>query len=85
MRYKPKLLEFVDSSFKDTKTKRWAVCTDRDGAIGRIQWFGRWRKYVYYPKHGTFYDHKCQREIADFTELETKKHKEALKNEKMES
>lgn len=82
MRYKPKFLKFVESSFKDAKTKRWAVCADRDGAIGWICWIGRWRKYGYFPNDQTFYDHKCMREIADFTESETKKHKEKLKEQK---
>jgi len=33
MRYKPKILKFVESIYKNAKTKRWAVCTDRDGEI----------------------------------------------------
>ena len=72
---KPKWIKFVESSFKSAKTKRWAVCTDRDGAIGWIRWHGRWRKYAFFPNGCTVYEQDCLRDIAEFIESETKEHK----------
>lgn len=72
---KPKWIKFVDISFKDSKTKRWAVCSETTGAIGYIRWYGRWRKYAFFPNHSTVYEQDCMRDISDFIESETKEHK----------
>jgi hypothetical protein len=40
--------------------------------LGEIRWFGRWRKYAFYPADATIYEETCMRDIAQFIEEETK-------------
>ena len=55
------------------KTKKWVV-QNRDNAIvlGRIAWFGRWRKYVFEPYPNMVFEETCLRDIAMFCQQETK-------------
>lgn len=39
--------------------------------LGRVLWFGRWRKYVFQPFENTVYEETCMREISQFIEEET--------------
>lgn len=32
--------------------------------LGRVQWFGRWRRYAFFPTEGTAFDISCIGEIA---------------------
>ncbi len=58
------------------KTKRWAVISkDQEITIGAVTWFGPWRKYCFHPEMGTVFEQVCLREIADFCESETLKHR----------
>jgi len=43
--------------------------------LGIIKWFGRWRKYCFFPVEGTIYEETCLRDISQFIEEETKAHK----------
>jgi len=45
-------------------------------SLGEVRWFGRWRCYAFYPFAGTIYERKCLRDIADFCEKETQRHRE---------
>jgi hypothetical protein len=56
--------------------------TYREHLLGRIQWFSRWRKYVYEPSAGTLYEETCMREISEFIEQETRAHKILRQTEK---
>jgi hypothetical protein len=59
------------------KTKIWHVVNKRDpqnDIPGIIKWNGGWRKYVYYSGEA-FYDWQCLRQIADFIEVETARHR----------
>jgi hypothetical protein len=40
--------------------------------LGVIRWFGRWRKYAFFPESDRVFEQTCLREIADFCEQETK-------------
>lgn len=44
--------------------------------IGFIRWHGPWRKYCYFPQPETIYDKGCLRDIANFCDDETEKHKD---------
>jgi len=55
------------------KTKVWRVVSNADDSLGEIRWFGRWRKYAFYPEIFTVYEQDCLRKIADFCESESKK------------
>lgn len=62
------------------KTNRWDVVTRPSGAmIGRVSWYGPWRKYCFFPRLETVHEQVCLREIADFCERETETHKKARK------
>lgn len=52
------------------KTNIWIVIGN-DIELGRIGFFGRWRKYCFYPSVNTLFDHLCLIEIADFCKKET--------------
>lgn len=63
----------------DRKTSIWEVCSIQGGlSLGEVKWFAHWRQYTFWPAVGTIYDESCMREIADFVEAETKKHKAAF-------
>jgi hypothetical protein len=80
---KESFIRIVEAEAKP-KTKIWRVETNDEKRIllGHIGWFGRWRRYAFSPKSETVFEEQCLREIAQFSESETKKHREAKKSEK---
>lgn len=62
------------------KTKVWEVVPiEGDGRnIGCIKWFGRWRKYSFFPANETVFETDCLRLIADFCEERTKEQRSIL-------
>lgn len=44
--------------------------------LGRITWYWAWRRYIFYPEEGTFFDAECLVTIATFMAKEMKKRKE---------
>ena len=55
------------------KTNIYEVYAAADNfLLGRIAWFGRWRKYVFEPAANTIYEERCMRDISQFIEEETK-------------
>jgi len=62
------------------KTTIWYVystfVTHAGETLGRVAWYGPWRKYVFYPSEGTLFDPGCLTEIATFLSEENRKHKE---------
>ena len=57
-------------------TKVWTVMGGAE-LIGRVRWFGRWRKYSFFPAPLSVYEEV--REIAFFCETATRLHKAAKK------
>jgi len=65
-------LEFEEVSAGSRKTKRIAVVAVRAkrpddeaaGTLGYIEWFGRWRQYVFVPLETTVYSAGCLADIA---------------------
>ena len=57
------------------KTLTWFVYP-KEGIdhLGIVQWYGPWRKYCFFPEHGSLYEQVCLREIADFCEQRTREH-----------
>ena len=71
-----KHLVFVSAPPKP-KTKVWWVASRyEDGRLGWIGWFGRWRKYSFFPASDTVFEEDCLRDIADFCVRKTKEHRE---------
>lgn len=63
------------------KTRRWYVWSKHDRAtiIGTIEWFGKWRKYVFCPQPSTIYEEVCMRELSQFIVNATMLHRESKK------
>ena len=61
------------------KTSDFYVRNSKDrGVIGTVKWFGRWRKYSFFPEPGTVYEETCLREIAEFCQARTTDHKKGI-------
>lgn len=57
-------------------TQIWNVWNkDRSAFLGRVKWWGAFRKYVFFPEAGTLYDCVCLRDIAQFLVTKTEDHK----------
>ncbi len=68
----------IDEEPRDSKkkTRTWLVREKARGyQLGRIAWFGRWRKYAFNPFLQTVFEEKCLRDIADFCERQTREHR----------
>jgi hypothetical protein len=73
--------EFLSDS-STGRTKIWEVMQQipkdvyaEHAALGSIKWFGRWRKYAFFPENDTVYEWDCLRVIAEFCENKTKEHR----------
>lgn len=54
-------------------TPRWLI-TSRFSDLGMVKWFGRWRRFSFFPTVGSVFDQECLRAIADFCEAKTAQH-----------
>ena len=73
-------MRFVDAGLsKSGKTKLWNVTTLEGQLLGRIGWFGGWRKYSFFPAVDTVFEQDCLRNIADFCQAATKAHRDNRK------
>jgi len=60
-------LEFVDVPNHSGKTRKVNVVSKRHGySLGLIQWYGRWRQYVFVPGPETVFNRDCLRDIAQY-------------------
>lgn len=72
-------ITFVEAP-PNPKTRVWRVhprnAVGHDTSdIGSVQWYGRWRKYAFFPNFLTVFEEVCLREIASFCEEATRAHK----------
>ena len=59
------------------KTRIWEVLPEHSVIpLGTVKWFGRWRKYSFFPELNTVYEQDCLRDIAEFCETITRQHRE---------
>jgi len=78
---------FIESGPTGKKTERWNVfskyeITENDsfaGLLGQVKWFGRWRKYSFFPVMGAIFEEICLRDIAQFCVDATKEHRQRKK------
>lgn len=58
------------------KTQRFNVVSiqGRD-VLGQVKWFGRWRKYCFFPAPDMVFEEDCLRDIARFLEQVTTEYK----------
>jgi hypothetical protein len=58
------------------KTDTWEVWSlDEASHIGQVRWYSPWRKYSFFPASETVWEQDCLRNIAEFIEAETSKHR----------
>lgn len=55
------------------RTKIWKVATTDGATLGHVRWYSPWRKYVFVPVEGSFYEEDCLADIAKFCETATAK------------
>lgn len=70
-------LYFEILQYVDKKTYNIFVCSIKsDELLGKIAWYGPWRKYVFYPESDTLFDPKCLAEITEMLNklMEERKH-----------
>ena len=78
-------LRFVLANVQKPKTAVWLVLTkdsekeDAGHELGQVRWFGRWRKYAFFPAMNTVYEQTCLRDLAAFCERETSAHRNRVK------
>ena len=73
-------LRFMYAPKQNPKTAIWFVAAkDGGGMLGEVRWFGRWRKYSFFPLSGTIYEQTCLRDIATFCEEQTSAHRKRVK------
>jgi len=67
------------------KTAIWTVASTADKGeqqeqyvgLGKVKWFGAWRRYCFFPAEQTVFEQDCLRDIANFCEQQTKKRRAA--------
>jgi len=61
---------------KTGKTKIWKVRSSYDDSLGEIAWYGKWRKYAFFPEIYTVYEQDCLQKLSEFCETESKKQRQ---------
>lgn len=77
---KESYINFVEID-PNPKTRVWQVVPTAESPkaqediaeLGEVKWFGRWRRYAFFPQEGTIYEQSCLRKIADFCEGQTQR------------
>jgi hypothetical protein len=64
---KPTTEVYVVSSLKKFDTE----------VLAKISWYGKWRRYVFYPSEGTLFDAACLGEVKEFIDNLMKERKQA--------
>ena len=61
---------FVEQKPTGGKTDLWLVRSKHgeQPCLGRVAWFGRWRKYAFFPEPGCVFEEVCMRELSEFIE-----------------
>ena len=58
------------------KTQVWeCYSNESDEELGLVKWYGPWRQYCFFPETSLLFNPECMREVAEFVETLTKKHK----------
>jgi hypothetical protein len=69
-------IEFLKEVRPATRlTDTWTVQATNGVGLGKIVWYGAWRKYCFFPLGETVFDKACLRDIANFCEQQTETRK----------
>ena len=50
---------------------QWACLTKKDHALlGVVEWYPRWRQFIFEPAPNTVHSHDCLLDIADFLSIQ---------------
>lgn len=70
---------FTGETSKSGKTHIWNVTAKADGFnLGQVRWFGRWRKYSFFPSPDCVFEEVCLGDIAEFIKWATHTHKHGI-------
>ena len=70
------LMLYLAGQSDSGKTNIYEVQNIHGASLGRITWFGAWRKYTFNPATGALlFDVDCLRQIADWLEEKTIEHR----------
>lgn len=66
--YKGSYFIIIESKQENKKTNIYYIYADEDKEIllGRIKWYGPWRKYCFYPEDNIVWDNKCLTELVEY-------------------
>lgn len=63
------------------KTKVYSVKSIRGSvSLGVVSWFGKWRRYAFFPEEDTVFDSNCLEDIKNFMD-NLMKERELMHNE----
>ena len=66
MRTTYQYIHFVEVE-KKAKTSVWSCRNNRTGGeLGRVEWYGPWRQYCFFPEPTTVFNVTCLKDIIDF-------------------
>ena len=70
---------FNGETSESGKTQIWEVTAKSDGFnLGQVRWFGRWRKYSFFPAPECVFEETCLGDVAEFIKWATHTHKHGL-------
>ena len=61
-----KWVEFVEAGHTGKTVICNVVAKEGGAVLGQIKWFGRWRRYAFFPHSDTIYEVTCLTDIAAF-------------------
>jgi hypothetical protein len=75
--YWTKYLSFYPDFDPHRRTYVWVARPLAGGCpVGIVKWFGRWRKYAFFPNTDCVFEGTCLRDISDFIEARTKEQRQ---------
>lgn len=46
----------------------YTILSERGDTLGTVEWYPRWKQYIFDPEAGAVFSHDCLRELAAFCE-----------------
>lgn len=69
---------YLSEDQPNKKTHVWEVTAKAGGFLGQVRWFGRWRKYSFFPAPDCVFEETCLGDIAEFLKWATHSHKHGV-------